>query len=117
LRQGLKSLPDDCDAAMILLGDMPRVDAGLIDTLIAAFDPAENRAICVATRKGRRGNPVLWARRFFPEILTVEGDVGAKHLMGIYPDLVCEVEAPDDAPLLDIDTPEALEALTRSLPH
>ncbi len=116
LKQGLMALPDDCDGAMVLLGDMPTVPAGLIDKLIAAFDLEENRAICVATRNGRRGNPVLWARRFFPEIMSLEGDVGAKSLMGTYPELVCEIEAEDDAPLTDIDTPDALEAVARGMP-
>ncbi|HEX2592951.1 MAG TPA: molybdopterin-binding/glycosyltransferase family 2 protein [Rhizomicrobium sp.] len=112
LKQGLSTLPEDCDAALVLLGDMPLVSPALIGRLIAAFDPAEDRAIIVPTRNGKRGNPVLWARRFFPEMLTIEGDTGAKHLMGAYPELVCEVEAPDDGPLTDVDTPEALAALT-----
>jgi molybdenum cofactor cytidylyltransferase len=89
---------------------MPGVSPALIDKLIAAFDPAEERAICVATRHGKQGNPVLWARRFFPEMLAIEGDVGARNLIGMYGELVCEVEADDDAPLTDIDTPQALEA-------
>jgi molybdenum cofactor cytidylyltransferase len=110
LRAGIAAVPQDCDGAMIILGDMPGVSAALIDKLIAAFDPAEDRAICVATRSGKHGNPVLWARRFFPEIAAIEGDVGAKSLMGTYGELVCEVEAMDDGPLIDIDTPEALEA-------
>jgi molybdenum cofactor cytidylyltransferase len=110
LKCGISTLPDDCDGALVLLADMPDVQAPLIDKLIAAFDPAEERAICVATRHGRRGNPVLWARRFFPEIAGLEGDVGAKALMVAYDELVCEVEAADDSPLLDIDTPEALDA-------
>lgn len=110
LKRGISALPDDCDGAVVLLADMPDVSAALIDKLIAAFDPVEERAICVATRHGRRGNPVLWGRRFFPEIAGQEGDVGAKALMVAYDELVCEVEAADDAPLVDIDTPEALEA-------
>jgi molybdenum cofactor cytidylyltransferase len=108
LKRGLRALPDDCDGAIVLLGDMPAVTAALIDKLIAAFDPAENRAICVATYQGKRGNPVLWARQFFADMLQLEGDVGAKHLMAANGELVCEVEAADDGPLIDIDTPEAL---------
>ncbi len=110
LKCGLSALPRDSDGALILLGDMPGVTAALIDKLIAAFDPGEGRAICVATRHGKRGNPVLWARRFFPEMEALEGDVGAKHLMAQYGELVCEVEAADDGPLTDIDTEEALAA-------
>ena len=110
LKSGLSAVPNDCDGALILLGDMPDVSTGLLDKLIAAFDPSEDRAVCVATRHGRRGNPVLWARRFFPEILALEGDIGARHLIAQYGELVCEVEAADDGPLTDIDTPEALAA-------
>ena len=107
---GIDAVPDDADAAVVLLGDMPDVTAHTIDRLLAAFDPEEDRAICVATRHGKRGNPVLWSREFFPDIRKLEGDVGAKSLIGENHDLVCEVEMSDDGPLVDIDTPSALAA-------
>lgn len=110
LKCGLIGLPPDCDGALILLGDMPDVAPTLIDRLIAAFDPDDDRAICVATRHGKRGNPVLWARRFFHEMMALEGDIGAKHLMSVHDEEVWEVEAENDGPLIDIDTPEALAA-------
>jgi molybdenum cofactor cytidylyltransferase len=110
LRCGLSAVPEDCGGALILLGDMPGIGPGLIDALIAAFDPGEGRAICVATRGAKRGNPVLWARRFFPEMQALQGDVGAKSLMAQHGELVSEIEAADDGPLTDIDTPEALAA-------
>jgi len=110
LKAGISAVPQVCDGALILLGDMPGVGAALIDRLVAGFDPFEDRAIVVAARQGKQGNPVLWARRFFPEIEAIEGDVGARNLVGIYGELVCEIEAGDDAPLTDIDTPQALEA-------
>jgi molybdenum cofactor cytidylyltransferase len=117
LISGLNTLPADCDGALILLGDMPAVDAHLLDRLIAAFDPAEDRAIIVAVHDGRRGNPVLWARRFFPEMRELSGDAGARALFGPYAGLICEVEAGSDAPLTDIDTAEALSAYrARSTP-
>ena len=109
-------MPDDCDAAVIILGDMPDVSTALIERLIAAFDPAEGRAICVATRGGKHGNPVLFARRFFEEVESIEGDVGARGLIGSYPELVCEVEAGNDAPLIDIDTAEDLAAYRKAHP-
>jgi molybdenum cofactor cytidylyltransferase len=107
---GLNTLPADCDGVLVLLGDMPAVDAALLDRLIAAFDPAEERAIIVPVHEGRRGNPVLWARRFFDEMRTLAGDQGARTLFAPYAGLVCEVEAGSDAPLTDIDTREALSA-------
>lgn len=108
LKLGLRALPGDVDGVLICLADMPRVTTAQIDRIIAAFDPAEGRAICVPTFKGKRGNPVLFARRFFEEMQGVSGDVGARHLIGSAPELVCEVEMADGGVLLDIDTPEAL---------
>ncbi|HZU91463.1 MAG TPA: 4-diphosphocytidyl-2C-methyl-D-erythritol kinase, partial [Stellaceae bacterium] len=65
------------------------------------------------TRHGKRGNPVLWSKRFFPEIAGLAGDVGAKHLIGEHAELVAEIEMDDDAILVDIDTPDALAAFER----
>lgn len=108
LKAGLKALPRGVEGVLVCLGDMPRVTAGQIDRLIEAFNPLEGRAICVPTFNGKRGNPVLFARRFFEEMEAVSGDVGARHLIGQAPELVCEVEMEDRGVLLDIDTPEAL---------
>jgi len=108
LKCGVKHVPEGYDGVIVLLGDMPGVSAALLDRLIAAFDPLEGRAICVATRHGKRGNPVLWAHRFFEEIMALEGDVGARHLISQNAELVCEVEADDDGPFTDIDTPQML---------
>ena len=110
LRAGLDALPDDCDGAIVVLGDMPSVAAAHLDRLIAAFDPDDGRAICVPTFNGKRGNPVLWARRFFAEMREVAGDVGARHLIGAHADEICEVAMPDSAVLEDLDTPAALAA-------
>ena len=110
VRTGIAALGANIDAAVVQLGDMPGVGAPLLDRLIAAFSPVEGRSICVPTVGGKRGNPVLWARRFFPEMTTLQGDSGAKHLIGEHADLVCEVEMTGEAAVTDIDTPEALEA-------
>ena len=106
----IKSAPEDCSAILIGLGDMPKITVSHINKLIDAYNPLEGRAICVPTWKGKRGNPVLWARRFFPEMLQLKGDFGAKELMGKYAELVVEVEMNDNGIIIDIDTPEALEA-------
>jgi molybdenum cofactor cytidylyltransferase len=110
VRAGIATLGKDTDAAIVQLGDMPGVNASLLDRLMAAFSPVEGRSICVPTVGGKRGNPVLWARRFFPEMAKLSGDSGAKHLIGEHADLVCEVEMAGEAAVTDIDTPEALAA-------
>ena len=58
----------------------------------------------------KRGNPVLWAARYFDRLQTLEGDVGARHLLAEHDEDVCEVNVSGDGVLRDIDTPEALEA-------
>ena len=107
LQAGLAAVPEDCDGAMVLLGDMPDITQTLIDRLIAAFAPG---AICVAATGKRRGHPVLWARRFFGELMAVTGDKGAREILQVHTSQVLEIEAGDDAPLADIDTVEALAA-------
>jgi molybdenum cofactor cytidylyltransferase len=114
LKAGLDAVPAGADGAIVCLGDMPRVSRELVDRLVAAFNPLEGRAIVVPTRHGKRGNPVLWGRAYFPEMQAVAGDVGARHLIGQHADAVVEVETPDDAALVDIDTPEALAAFTEA---
>ena len=108
LKCGLAALPNDIDGVVVCLGDMPLITGRDIDRLIACFNPLEGRAIIVPTRRGKRGNPVLWARRFFAEMAELAGDVGAKHLIGEHAELVCEIEMDSDGVLVDIDTPEAL---------
>ena len=111
LHRGLAALPDDCDGVVICLGDMPRITAAVIDKLSAAFNPIEGRTICVPTWQGKRGNPVLLARRFLPEIQAISGDIGAKSLISAYPEAVAEVPMGDDSVLFDVDTPDVLATL------
>jgi molybdenum cofactor cytidylyltransferase len=108
---GLAAVPAGSDGAVFMLADMPRVKALHIDRLIAAFHPGEGRSICIASHRGKRGNPVLWARRYFPEMAALEGDVGARALFARHGEEICEVEMADDGVLVDIDSPEALTAL------
>ena len=112
VKTGIAAVPAKADGAVICLGDMPLVDAGLIDRLIDALSPDKGALIAVPAAEGRRGNPVLWSRRFFDELMTLEGDVGARHMIARHQETVVEVEAEGQSAFLDIDTPEAL-ALAR----
>ena len=111
LRAGLAALPESCDAAVVLLGDMPRVEAAHIDRLATAFADAEREpAAVVPVQAGRRGNPVLLnLRRLGSEIAGLQGDHGAGLILRGRAD-VLEI-AGDAATGLDIDTPAALAAL------
>ncbi len=107
LRRGLAALPEDVEAALVVLGDMPRISAGHLDRLIAAFDPADP-AIVVPERDGRRGNPVLWPREFFAAMEAVSGDQGARGLLEQHAGRIRRVTLDDDAIFLDVDRPEDL---------
>jgi molybdenum cofactor cytidylyltransferase len=115
LKAGIAALPAQADGAIVCLGDMPQVDATLIDRLIGAFDPDHGALVVLPTIDGKRGNPVVWSRRFFPDLMTVEGDVGARYLIGRYTEAVAEVPLTGTAALTDVDTPEALEAVRAEL--
>jgi molybdenum cofactor cytidylyltransferase len=115
LKAGIAALPAQSDGAIVCLGDMPQVDAAMIDRLVGALDPDKGALIAVPTIDGQRGNPVVWSRRFFPELMGVEGDIGARHLIGRYTEAVVEVPLTGTAALTDIDTPEALEAVKTEL--
>lgn len=116
LKVGIAALPEEVDGAIVCLADMPRIDAALIDRMIATFAPEHGGLIVVPTLEGKRGNPVLWARRFFPDLSALQGDVGARHLIGTYADAVVELPVANRAVFFDVDTPEAL-AIARAAQH
>ena len=111
LKAGLGAVPPENDGAIVGLGDMPQVSAALIDRLIGAFEPARGALAVVPTIDGKRGNPVVWSRRFFPDLMALDGDVGARHLIAVYAEAVAEVPVTDAAALIDVDTPETLRAV------
>ena len=111
LKAGLEALPDAADGALVLLGDMPRIVGTHLDRLIAAFAAERGAAIIVPLHDGRRGNPVLWPRAYFAEMLQLDGDAGAGRLIAAHADRVRGIELGTDAIFADVDTPEALQSL------
>jgi molybdenum cofactor cytidylyltransferase len=105
LKAGVKALPQPCDGVLVVLGDMPRIGAEHLDRLVAAFAPD---TIVVPVHAGRRGNPVLWPAMYFPELLQLEGDAGAKRLIAAQEEHVCEADLGTDAIFVDVDTPAEL---------
>ena len=87
---------------------MPLVTGRVIERLIDAYDPDEGRLIVLPTHRGKQGNPILWDRRFFPEILALSGNVGARFLLERHVEAIAEVEIDADAVLRDFDTVESL---------
>ena len=111
LRAGIAALPGHTRAAIVCLGDMPLVTARVTARLIEAYDPDEGRLIVAPSFEGQLGNPVLWDRRFFAEMMTLTGDRGARALLDRHAEHVAVVAFDDDAVLRDIDTPDELSRL------
>ena len=111
LKAGIAAVPPECAGAIVCLGDMPLVTGRMIDRLLAMYDPDEGRSIVLPTFKGKQGNPMIWDRQYFPEILGISGDSGARFLVREHAEAVAEVEIGDDAVLRDFDTPESLNTL------
>ncbi|MFC6790370.1 NTP transferase domain-containing protein [Methylobacterium komagatae] len=109
LKAGLAALPV-CDAAIVMLGDMPLVGAALIDRLADAFENGGSTAAAVVpVHEGTRGNPVLLNLRVLADGLSaLRGDRGAGPLLTGRADII-EIEA-EPGITLDVDTPDALAA-------
>jgi molybdenum cofactor cytidylyltransferase len=110
LRKGLDALPEDIDGAMVLLGDMPLLNAGHLDRILLQFDPSHPE-ILVPEWRGLQGNPVVWPRGFFPEMRKLSGDRGAKSLLRKFSSHVRKVRSADDAVRIDVDRPDDLSRL------
>jgi molybdenum cofactor cytidylyltransferase len=111
LRAGIAALADDVDGAVVLLGDMPLVRPAHVRRLVAAFEAEPGGVAAVPVLEGTWGNPVVLARALFAEVATLTGDAGARKLLEAHRDKVIEVPIGEEAISLDVDTPEALEAL------
>lgn len=106
VRVGIDALDATVDAAVVALGDMPFVDSGTIETLVAAYEAGVGDAIAAA-HDGQRGNPVLFDQRFFTDLTGVAGDVGGRQILLRAADSVC-VNVDDPGVRQDIDEPEGL---------
>lgn len=105
LRAGIAAVPAHWSAALVCLGDMPRIEPALLRALAAA--PGD---VALPVWDGRRGNPVRWGRQHFPRLMALDGDVGGKAVLA-NAIMLSEVPAPSDAVVDDIDTPDALTRL------
>jgi molybdenum cofactor cytidylyltransferase len=115
LKAGIAAVPNECSAAVVCLGDMPLVTGRVLDRVLATYDRDEGRLIVLPTYRGKQGNPMLWDRRFFSEILQIGGDSGARFLIGRHMETVAEVEVGEDSVLRDFDTTDELATLPSRL--
>jgi CTP:molybdopterin cytidylyltransferase MocA len=117
LRVGLQSLPEEVAGALVMLGDQPLVGSRTVNVLLRAWR-REGARPAVAASYGDRGSwrpPVLLDRSLWPEVMSLDGDAGARQLFEDRPELLDTVPAagrPDD-----VDTPDDYARIVHLFPR
>ncbi|MAD00610.1 CTP--molybdopterin cytidylyltransferase [Pseudomonas abyssi] len=96
----------------VLLADMPCLQDSTLQALIAASDSS---LIVQPHWQGQAGHPVLFGRRFWPQLLALQGDVGARAVVRAHADCVKVLTVADAGVCLDVDEPAVLATLTPSI--
>ena len=91
----------DTHAVVVMLCDQPRVEARIINELVAAYR-ATNAPLVTAKYDGTHGVPALFDQRLYPALLALTGSQGAKSLILAHSAHLSEVPTPEAA--LDVDT-------------
>jgi molybdenum cofactor cytidylyltransferase len=106
---GIGKVDPDLDGVFIVPGDMPLITQDLLQCLIAQFTAASGATIVFPTTvAGEQRTPVLWPRKYFPDLAALQGPEGGKRLLGGLAAHWSPVRATDDNQLLDIDEPGLL---------
>jgi molybdenum cofactor cytidylyltransferase len=113
VRAGIAALPAPVDTALIALGDQPALEPSIIPALLAARRTSTRPIVAPRYRDGP-GNPVVFKREIFPELLRLTGDQGARPVIQKEPARVEWVEL--DLPMPpDVDTPADYEKIRAKL--
>ena len=83
---------------------MPKITSKLINNLIKGYAPNNNKHIVAPSYNGTRGNPILIGRKFFPDILNLKGDMGAKNILIKNKDAIFIIPQKNNSSMIDIDT-------------
>ena len=104
INKAISSLPNNIDGNMIVLGDMPLVTVKTINKLHQVFLNNNGNKIIYADYLGEQANPVIFPRKFFDEILHLNGDKGCKKI--IYKNRKSSIGVPIDSSevIFDCDT-------------
>ena len=104
INKAISSLPNNIDGNMIVLGDMPLITVKTINKLHQVFLNNNGNKIIYADYLGKQANPVIFPRKFFDEILHLNGDKGCKKI--IYKNRKSSIGVPIDSSevIFDCDT-------------
>jgi molybdenum cofactor cytidylyltransferase len=103
--EGLSRLPTD--GLLLFLVDHPLVSAGLVKKLVEVFYETSD-SIVLPTYRGKRGHPVIFARRLYAELLAAPENQGARAVVWAHAAEVLEVPTDEEGVVLNLNDPEAL---------
>lgn len=93
---------DDVDAYLFCVCDQPHLKKETIEGFITAYQKSGKGIGCLSY-KGRKGNPVIFSRKYEKELLKLEGDIGGKRIMKEHLEDVFFYEIKEEKELEDID--------------
>jgi molybdenum cofactor cytidylyltransferase len=108
IKEAIRSLGAvQTDGVILFLVDHPLVSAELVSQLVGQFY-ASGRAIVLPKFRDKRGHPVIFAARLYPELLAASAEQGARAVVWAHPDEVLEVPTNEEGVVLNLNDPEAL---------
>ncbi len=110
IQRGLNEIKDEFPSVMIMLGDHPLLKPRIIDLLLDRFRSSD-KSICLPVYKGLRGHPVCFGNIFYPSLMAIKGDMGARDTIRENPGEVLEVEIDDPDPFFGVDNNEDIAKL------
>jgi molybdenum cofactor cytidylyltransferase len=110
MQAGLRALREEIQAVLIVLADQPALTIALLDRLVTRYR-ATGAAIVAPFYRGRRGNPVLFDRSLFSELLAAEGDRGGREVLARHREQAEQVDVDDPAVVMDVDTWQDYESV------
>ena len=105
VQAGLAALPANVSAAVFLLVDQPGITPEVVNALITRHQTTLAPVIWPEYH-GQRGNPVLFDRATFPQLMRLSYDTGGRVLLHAYAELAERVAVSTPEVLIDIDTPD-----------
>ena len=110
---GVGALANATDAVMVCLGDMVLLGRQDYLDLVAAFEAATESSIVIPYYGDERGNPILFAASYAPEVVAGDRKLGCRKLANAYPNEVHRYVAGHDRYTTDMDTPDDYQKICR----
>ena len=106
---GMRSIPADCDAVLIVLGDQPLISPSILNVLVEKWLERPHLAV-LSGYLGTYGPPSLFPRSRFHDLADLSRDSGARSFLQ---DGEFRVEFDDPDSFSDVDTPDDLDKMRR----